>query len=263
MPKAVVMFSGGVSSWAAAKRTAAKYGVDNIILLFADTRIEDKDLYRFLDEAAADVGAQLIKIADGRTPWEVFRDEKLIGNSKIAPCSKLLKQIPARRWMAQNAPDAKVVLGMDWTEMHRVETAKRVWAPWEIEAPLCDPPLVTKQELLADLVAAGIEPPALYREGFPHNNCGGGCVRAGAAHFAHLYRRRPETFAEWERNEAELQKYLKTTRTILRERRNGQARPLSLSTLRQRIESQPSMFDDEEWGGCGCFVDIADGDDDQ
>jgi PP-loop superfamily ATP-utilizing enzyme len=26
MPEAVVMFSGGVSSWAAAKRTAAKYG---------------------------------------------------------------------------------------------------------------------------------------------------------------------------------------------------------------------------------------------
>lgn len=89
---AVVMFSGGIGSWGAARRAVAKYGAENVTLLFADTKIEDPDLYRFLDEAAADVGAPLVKVADGRTPFEVFRDVRYLGNSRIAPCSRVLKQ---------------------------------------------------------------------------------------------------------------------------------------------------------------------------
>ena len=35
--KHVVMFSGGLSSWAAAKRVAAEHGTDDLVLLFSDT----------------------------------------------------------------------------------------------------------------------------------------------------------------------------------------------------------------------------------
>lgn len=41
--KHVVQFSGGTCSWAAAKRVAAEFGTDNLILLFADTLYEDAD----------------------------------------------------------------------------------------------------------------------------------------------------------------------------------------------------------------------------
>jgi len=41
------MFSGGITSWAAAKRVAAEHGADNTLLLFTDTKMEDEDLYRF------------------------------------------------------------------------------------------------------------------------------------------------------------------------------------------------------------------------
>lgn len=44
--KRVVMFSGGVGSWAAAKRVAERRGTDGLILLFADTKSEDEDTYR-------------------------------------------------------------------------------------------------------------------------------------------------------------------------------------------------------------------------
>ena len=37
----VVQFSGGIQSWAAAKRVAAEHGTDNLTLLFADTKMED------------------------------------------------------------------------------------------------------------------------------------------------------------------------------------------------------------------------------
>ena len=39
--KRVCMFSGGVSSWAAAKREAERNGVEGLTLLFADTKEED------------------------------------------------------------------------------------------------------------------------------------------------------------------------------------------------------------------------------
>jgi PP-loop superfamily ATP-utilizing enzyme len=35
----VVQFSGGIASWAVARRVADRYGVDDLVLLFADTQI--------------------------------------------------------------------------------------------------------------------------------------------------------------------------------------------------------------------------------
>lgn len=250
----VVMFSGGSGSWGAARRVADEHGTDGLALLFADTLIEDPDLYRFLDEAAADIGVPLIRVADGRTPWQVFKDRRMLGNSRIAPCSTELKQKPARAWMKANAPDAAVVLGIDWTESHRLPGAVKGWAPWRVEAPLCERPYVAKADLLVELGQRGIRPPDLYSEGFPHNNCGGGCVRSGAAQFRLLLQRRPGTFAEWEAGEVDVQCYLGSTATILRDRSGGQVTPLPLRVLRERLERQPSLFADEEWGGCGCFL---------
>ena len=248
------MFSGGVGSWGAARRAAAKYGRENLTLLFADTKIEDPDLYRFLDEAAADIGAPLVKIADGRTPFDVFRDHRYLGNSRIAPCSRVLKQEPTRKWMEENASDAVVILGIDWTEEHRLAGARKGWAPFQVEAPLCERPLVMKPDLLDELEARGIRRPALYREGFVHNNCGGGCVRSGIGQFAHLYRTRPMTFMTWEDAEADMRAFLGGDVSILRDRTRGKTRPMTLRELRNRLAAQPSMFDGEDWGGCGCFV---------
>lgn len=255
--QAIAMFSGGVGSWAAAKR--AKERFDTITLLFTDTLIEDPDLYRFLDEAAADVGAPLVKVADGRTPWQVFHDVRMLGNSRIAPCSRVLKQEPARRWVEENAPGAAIVLGLDWTEEHRLAPAQRGWAPHLVVAPLTERPYLAKSELLAKLDAAGIARPSLYQEGFLHNNCGGGCVRAGMGQFRHLYRARPETYAEWEAGEAEMRGYLQANVSILRDRTGGMTRPLTLRELRNRLDAEPSLFTDAEWGGCGCFVDEEEG----
>src|SRR5688572_15760444 len=121
MARHVVMFSGGLGSWAAAKRVATRYGTKNLTLLFCDTLIEDEDLYRFIGEAAENVGAPLIRVADGRTPWQVYKDERFLGNARIDPCSRVLKREPAARWLNDNcAPKSTIIhLGIDWTESHR------------------------------------------------------------------------------------------------------------------------------------------------
>ena len=108
--KHIVMFSGGLGSWMTAKVVAEKYGTEDLILLFTDTKIEDEDLYRFLHEGAADVGGQLTVIAEGRTPWEVFFDSRFLGNSRVGNCSRILKREFIRKWIEERyEPDECVM----------------------------------------------------------------------------------------------------------------------------------------------------------
>ena len=253
--KHVVMFSGGIGSWATGKRVAEAHGTKNLILLFADTLIEDEDLYRFLGEAASNIGGELIKVAEGRDPWQVFRDERFIGNSRADPCSKILKRRFLRSWLEENCEPKNTIvyLGIDWSEIHRFESAQEHWVPWECVAPMCDPPYRMKQEMLDDLRADGIAPPRRYDLGFPHNNGGGFFSKAGQAHFKLLLEVMPERFAYHERKEQELAAYLGKDVAILRDRRGGQTRPLTLKALRERVECGGAI-DEHDWGGCGCVA---------
>lgn len=253
----VVMFSGGAGSWAAAKRVADQYGTDGLILLFADTLMEDEDLYRFLRESAANVGGKLVWLKDGRNVWEVFEDDKFLGNSRLANCSKYLKQIPCRRWLEQNTdPDkAHVHVGIDWSEIHRLPAIVEAYKPWKAHAPLCEKPYLSKDDIWDMLKREGIRRPRLYDVGMPHNNCGGFCVRAGHAQFAQLLRTHRERFLYHEGKEQELREFLGKDVAILRDRTGGKSTPLTLRQFRERIEAQGELFDGDDWGGCGCFVD--------
>src|SRR5690606_6302278 len=100
--KHIIFFSGGVGSYFAAKRVIERYGNQDVILLFTDTKMEDQDLYRFIEEASQKLGSTLVKIADGRTPWDVAFDKRFLPNSRIAPCSHALKQQVARKYILDN-----------------------------------------------------------------------------------------------------------------------------------------------------------------
>lgn len=256
--KRIVMFSGGAGSWAAAKRIADRCGTEGLTLLFTDTLIEDADLYRFLTEAAANVGAPLVRIAEGRTPWQVFFDERFLGNSRVDPCSKILKRQMADRWLAENCDkaDTTVYVGIDWTEEHRYTALRdrRAAQGWHYEAPLCEAPYIDKRDVMAWLKREGIAPPRLYAMGFAHNNCGGFCVKAGQGHFATLLRELPERYAEHEANEERIRVFLGKDVSMLTDRRgDGVKKPLTLRALRERIQSG-AQIDAFEIGGCGCFT---------
>ena len=242
----------------AAKRVAAKFGTADLTLLFTDTLIEDEDLYRFLEQGAANIGVPVTKIADGRDPWQVFHDERFIGNSRIDPCSKLLKRKMAMSWLERHCDPAetKCYVGIDWTESHRyLSLLKRHRAKgWHYVAPLLDPPLMAKPHMLAALKAEGIEPPRLYAMGFAHNNCGGFCIKAGQGHFALLLKHLPERYAWHEAKEQEFRETLHKDRAILNEEDScGKKRPLTLKVFRERIQAGQS-YDRYAIGGCGCFA---------
>lgn len=256
--KHVVMFSGGIGSWATARRVAERHGTDDLALLFADTLVEDADTYRFLHDAAEQIGAPLVKVADGRTPFEVFHDDHFLGNARLANCSKYLKQKPCREWITEHCDPEITTLyvGIDWTETHRIPAIEKGWAPYAVEAPMTEPPYIAKQQMIADARKVGLKPPAAYDKGFPHANCmAQGCVRGGQAYWEHLLTIDRETYLA---TEAEEEKIRATDwgadATILKSRVGGVATPMTLRAFREQREMQSGLFDELEWGGCGCFT---------
>lgn len=250
----LVSFSGGVGSWAAAKRVAASAGTEGLVLLFADVKDEDPDLYRFLDEAARNVGAPLVRIADGRTPREVMTDENFIGNTLADMCSRILKRELLERWTRANCDPVTTTLhiGIDWTEAHRMEAPRKRYEGWRVEAPMCAAPHLSKDEVKAWARSEGLVLPRLYEDGFPHNNCGGACVKAGQAQWALLLRKKPDLYRSWEEWEDGMRERV-GNHSILRDRRGGQTKPMSLRAFRGRLVHEKG-YDRHDWGGCGCAV---------
>ena len=101
----------------------------------------------------------------------------------------------------------------------------------------------------------GVEPPRLYAVGFSHANCGGACVRGGQASWKLLYQWNPERFNEWEEEEERTRTMLGKDVAMMRETVKGEMRPLTLRRFRERIEVQPQLFEKDDWGTCGCFMD--------
>lgn len=255
----IVNVSDGLTSFEALRRTLDRYGKANTLAVFADTRIEDEDLYRFLDDQERYFHLEIIRLQDGRTPFEVMIDERCIKLPKydMAPCSKILKHQTIDRFLTSRyCPGTYTrVFGMDWTEMHRVKRLTASLAPQPVWFPLLEKPYVDKCQIAKFLEAIEIPVPRLYEMGFTHNNCGGGCVKAGQAHWAHLQATNPERYAIWEAHEQRMQKVLQKEVTILRDRRGGHTTPLSLKTFRERLDAG-GAFETSDWGGCGCFAPV-------
>lgn len=254
----VMLFSGGIGSWAAARRLLDTGAAtpETLTLLFTDTLIEDEDLYRFIEDAAQNLETPITRIADGRTPWEVFHDQGMIANTRADLCSRILKRDLARDWIDTQHPDGTTVaMGIDWSEQHRYDRARPRWEPHRLIAPLCDPPYLTKPDLLGLARGHNLTPPRLYDLGFPHNNCGGFCVKQGQGAFVKLLETMPDRYAHHEDEEQRFRDETGKDVAILRDRTGGTTTPLTLTELRQRHEQTPEQLDLLDLAGCGCMLD--------
>lgn len=253
----VVQFSTGAGSAEVAYRVVDQHGTAATTLLTADTLVEDDDNWRFAHEVVTQLGCRWVVLADGRTPMGVGRDERVVPNNRMAVCSRILKRRLLREYMDANFDPAETVvhLGFDWTEEHRLAKSVGPWEPWRIAAPLTERPYLTKYQILDAMRSRGIEPPRLYAMGFSHANCGGGCVRGGQAQWRLLLNAIPERYAMWEREEEVSRMMLDKDVSILRDRRGGESWPLTLRSFRERLEAEPSLFDMQDVGACGCFDD--------
>lgn len=260
--------SGGACSFWAADRVANKYGTEDMVLLFADTLIEDKDLYDFNDWTAEYFGLPITRVSREMKPWDLFRKEGIIANSRAPICSIRLKREPLDEWFAHNMtpigslfgePDVSHV-GLDWTEGHRLEALRETKPQWQWSAPMLEwQPLWDKCKMLDELKAVYGKLPRAYVDGFAHNNCGRRCVRAGITHFVHLYKTDPKQFLDWEWEEEQTRRAFFNRNidgdfAVLKDRRNKGKKSMTFNELRMRILADDPTLPKDDWGGCGCGV---------
>lgn len=265
--------SGGLAS-AANAILAARAGVP-FIMVFADTTIEDDDLHRFLYDLETYLKHPIIRLKDGRDPWQVFEDVGYIGNSQKAHCSKMLKtQMVAKFANMVCRPDDPMILGMYRDESERLDRAAVNWAPRPVRSRLIEQSIYPSDVEQIVCVEAGIKKPRLYDMGFPHNNCGGMCVRAGQGQFARLLDLRPATYAKNEQRNEQVRKTIakraaeriaagtykgktggESSGGFIRVKRNGVTEYLHMKEFRERVQSGELIPARYEMGGCGCFVD--------
>ena len=231
---------------------------DTLVLLFSDTMMESPDVYAFLQAGADNIGVPVTRIADGRNPWQVFRDEKFLGNSRIDPCSKILKRHLMDKWRTEHCEksDSRHYVGMDFTEVNRADRHAQLMKEkgWSFSAPLIGA-RISKPDAIEWAHREGLALPAAYSRGFSHANCGGKCVKAGKGHWARLLRVDPAAYLEAEVEEADIRLYLGRDVTILRDRKDDDSIPVTLAAFRERIASRVTLpFEDEEHGGCGCAL---------
>lgn len=187
-------------------------------------------------------GGDLTAFRDGRTPLQVAEDRQIIPNANIAPCSSELKSKPFTDADRAGIKPVTRLLGLDWRELGRVKRMRERYVALEAEGLFVDFPLLWQPyefRPYVEVVASwGIAIPRLYRMGFAHNNCGGRCVKQGAAEWLRLRRWFPERFAEvrdWE--EAQRAKGgPRATFAILRDRSGGETHPLTLAELERRAD---------------------------
>ena len=263
----IVNVSSGLASAEALERTIVRAGVNNTIGVFADVKGgsssehagEDADNYRFLADIEQYFGLSIVRIIEGRDIWQAMFDARAItlpvGKSRVAKCSIDLKREPIDRWIVERyTPDTCVrVVGLDWTEPHRIANFEAITAPYPCWFPLAEAPYMDKCHVSEKWEARGIQPPRLYAQGFSHANCGGFCVKAGQAHFALLYRVNRERYMYHAAKEAQFRAEINPKATILRDRRGGKTVPMTLYEFADRLE-RGEAYDADEWGGCGCFA---------
>lgn len=295
-PRVIGKVSGGVGSYCAVRRHVDLNGSRDLTLVFTDTLCEDQDAYRFLIVGAAnltgrraptipeiddfpawedraaykgfvrelsframDAIPELKWLSDGRDPWDVYEDERFLGNSRVDPCSKILKRKLSDQWLDANCdpPLTTVIFGIDYEEIERFDNGqgggirpRRAAQGWHCIAPLCDAPYLSWADRLSWVRREGLWLPRLNTLGFAHNNCGGFCCKGGQGHWKLMLKVFPERYAYAEGREHRIRAVLGDV-SMLTDRRGGNGkRPLTLEALRTR-ELRPDEAAD--MGACGCF----------
>lgn len=249
--KYAVSLSGGLSSFMCAellRRESADFD-----LIFCDTLSEDRDLYRFLDDQEHYFGKKIIVLSQGMDIWQAQEKVSYQANSRNDPCSRVLKREPFKKYMRENysPDDTTIVIGIGHKEKHRTKDFERNHAPFKVIAPLTE--LTYTNDDIADICeAAGFNAPELYNYDFPHNNCGGFCVKAGQKQAALLLKHKPHTYRWHEEKQEILFERMGKKHPTIRKTVDGVMTYLSLREFREFLESggAPEMYDE---GGCACF----------
>jgi hypothetical protein len=223
------------------ERVINAHGRDNVELVMCRLPNEDPDVWRLVGAVEDWLHVKIQMIGLNLTPWDIFFKVRMLGNSRVDPCSRMLKREQMAHYMQVNYDPAQTVLhvGITYHEIDRMVAVRKNWTAqgWTVDAPLANDPTLTREYLMAKCQSLFGFVPRLYQMQMSHNNCGGACIKAGHAQWARLLWYIPDVYAWWETNEqkfrAEIGEY-----TILTEQYNGIKHPLTLRDFRLRMEAR-------------------------
>jgi RNAse (barnase) inhibitor barstar len=168
--KHIVQFSGGVGSAMAAYLVTQQYPKEDIILLYHDVPDgQDDDTYRFNEDISKFLGIPITEVSDGRSLWDVIRDNKSLPSLFIPFCTRVLKLEQGEKFYKTLNEPFIIYTGYCFEEKKRVEKAKeKMTRPTEF--PVYEARLTSKQckQIIAN--EWGIKLPRAYKY-FEHNNC--------------------------------------------------------------------------------------------
>lgn len=198
----IITVSGGLTSAYVAKIVLENQPDSELV--FTDTGWEHKDLFRFLSDLEILFQKKITYLQHKKykNPEELFYGKKILGSNRVPICSRVLKVEVLQNYIKEKYNNECVLyFGIDYSEKHRAERIKFQYDKIGVETKF---PLVeSKDFFIRDKIEAwlaenAIEIPYLYKAGYLHNNCSGGCVRAGKKSWLHLLKTDPEIYRERE-----------------------------------------------------------------
>jgi hypothetical protein len=139
---------------------------------------EDEDNLRFLKDVEKWLGTEIELAYNPKYPegsaQVVWDKAKFMSGPLGAPCTIKLKKEARQHWEKENKPDWHV-LGFTVEEKKRHERFIR--SERDNVIPVLIDAGYTKQDCLNLILGSGIEPPRVYKMGYPNANCIG-CVKA-------------------------------------------------------------------------------------
>lgn len=198
METIAVWFSCGAASAVAAQQTLERYGASHNIRIINNPVIEeDEDNRRFLHDVEHWLGVSIESAINPKythcSAVQVWDHRSFMSGPLGAPCTIELKKKARQHWEATNTAHWHV-LGFTAEERPRyerfIESERSNLLPVLIDAG------ITKQQCIDIIQAAGIQPPRLYKLGYPNANCIG-CVKATSpTYWNHVRKHHPEVFQQ-------------------------------------------------------------------
>jgi len=203
MKKIICWWSGGITSAVACKIAIDLYGVENVRVIFIDTKNEHVDTYRFMADCSVWYQKD-IEVITGigekyKSIQDVWRRWNSLNVASGAVCSSELKREVREKWQKENEYTHQV-FGFDLDEPKRVKAmklnhqkAKPIFPLWLHG--------YSKEDCIKIVSDSGIEIPKMYQLGFRNNNCFGvseesigGCVQGGIGYWQKMKRDFPLKF---------------------------------------------------------------------
>ncbi len=219
----VAWFSGGITSAVTCYLCIQWFGVENVRVVFIDTKNEDADTYRFLKDCEEWYGLRIESITSKYKRIEdVWFKFLSLNVASGAICSTELKRLVREEWQKKNRYSYQA-FGFDLNETNRAIALK-------LNHPDTKPifPLIidlTNKKGCFKYLPTGlfeIKPPRVYKLGYLNNNCfRTGCVQGGIGYWQKIQREDPDKFDYMANIEHELTNLRGEPVTMLKDQSKG------------------------------------------